>query len=163
MRIIGIDPGLVKTGFGIIEANGNRLSYVGHGVIAPAVQLPLPKRLLMIYNGLMKAIEQYDPDEAAIEETFLNTNASSTLKLGHARAAAILAPAKAGLDVAEYAAKVVKKSLVGTGGADKTQIAFMVRRLLAAPAITSTDATDALAVAITHANFASTARRTPIA
>jgi crossover junction endodeoxyribonuclease RuvC len=152
MRIIGLDPGLVRTGWGIIDVVGNRYTHVAHGVIAPHVQLSLSKRLALIYGGVLKVLEEYSPDEAAIEETFLNTNAASTLKLGHARAAAMLPPAKAGMEVAEYAAKVIKKALVGTGNAEKSQVAFMVRRILSAPAITSTDATDALAVAITHAN-----------
>lgn len=160
-RIIGIDPGLVRTGWGIIDVVGNRFSYVSHGVISPATQLPLPKRLLLIFEGLAATLSSYSPDQAAVEETFLNTNASSTLKLGHARAAAILAPAKEGLVVAEYAAKVVKKSLVGVGGADKSQVAFMVRRILNSPSINSTDATDALAIAITHANHYATLRTRP--
>lgn len=151
-RILGLDPGLVHTGWGMIALDGARLVHIAHGVITPPPQMALSQRLLIIFEGVSRVIAEHAPDEAAIEETFVSTNASSTLKLGHARAAAMVAPAAAGLAVAEYAAKVVKKALVGTGSADKTQIVFMVRRLLPTSNVTAADAADALAVAITHAH-----------
>ncbi|HUO12904.1 MAG TPA: crossover junction endodeoxyribonuclease RuvC, partial [Caulobacteraceae bacterium] len=119
IRILGLDPGLRRTGWGVVAVEGARLSHLAHGVIAAPEQLSLAERLLAIHRGVAEAISAWAPDEAAIEETFVTANGSSTLKLGHARAAAMLAPAAAGLSVAEYAAKVVKKALVGTGGADK--------------------------------------------
>jgi len=152
VRIIGLDPGLVKTGWGIIEVAGNRLTHVGHGVVNPATSLPLAQRLLHLNQSLRGIIDRESPDEAAVEEVFLNVNAASTLKLGHARAAVMLAPAMTGIPVAEYATKVVKKALVGVGQADKSQVAFMVRRLLPGSNLTAGDAADALAVAICHAH-----------
>jgi crossover junction endodeoxyribonuclease RuvC len=152
IRILGLDPGLRRTGWGVVSLEGARLSHVAHGVIAPAETMPFAERLLWLFEKTAEVIEAYAPDEAAIEETFVTANGSSTLKLGHARAAAMLAPARAGLSVAEYAAKVVKKSVVGTGGADKLQVAFMVRRILPAAGQASADAADALAVAIAHAH-----------
>ena len=152
IRILGLDPGLRRTGWGVIVMEGARLSYVAHGVIAPADRLPFSERLLCLFEGIAAVVACHAPDEAAIEETFVTANGSSTLKLGHARAAAMLAPARAGLEVAEYAATVVKKSLVGTGGADKTQVAFMVRRILPTAGDPTADAADALAVAIAHAH-----------
>ena len=152
LRILGLDPGLVKTGWGIIEVNGNKLSHIAHGAISPATVLPLPKRLRILHDSVCELIEKYRPAEAAIEETFSNVNPKSTIKLGHARGVVMVPPARAGMLVAEYAAKVVKKALVGTGGADKTQVAFMVRRILPGADLRSGDAADALAVAITHAH-----------
>ena len=152
IRILGLDPGLRRTGWGVIVLEGARLSHVAHGVIAPGDTLPFSERLLALFEGVAAVVAAHAPDEAAIEETFVTANGSSTLKLGHARAAAMLAPARAGLQVAEYAAKVVKKSVVGTGGADKTQVAFMVRRILPTSGEASADAADALAVAIAHAH-----------
>jgi crossover junction endodeoxyribonuclease RuvC len=152
IRILGLDPGLRHTGWGVISVQGSRLSHVAHGVIKPDDKLPLAERLIILFDGVMAVIEEHGPHEAAIEETFVNNNPSSTLKLGHARAAAMIAPAKAGLIVAEYAATVVKKAVVGTGGADKTQVAFMIRRLLPTAGDPSADAADALAVAILHAH-----------
>lgn len=152
MRIIGIDPGLVKTGWGIIDVVGSRYSYVAHGVVAPPTQASMANRLLFLYDNLSLVLGEFQPVEAAIEEIFLNTNAASTMKLGHARGVIILAPANQKIPVAEYAARLIKKSLVGAGAADKSQVAFMVRRILNSPKIKSTDVTDALAVAITHAN-----------
>jgi crossover junction endodeoxyribonuclease RuvC len=121
-------------------------------VISPDDKAPFAIRLLTLFDAITEVIAQYAPDEAAVEETFLNSNAASTLKLGHARAAALIAPAKAGLPVAEYAAKVVKKAVVGTGGADKDQVAFMIARLLPTAGSPTADAADALAVAIAHAH-----------
>ena len=152
IRILGLDPGLRRTGWGVIVVDGARISHVAHGVISPPDSASFSERLLALFEGVAALCETYAPDEAAIEETFVTANGSSTLKLGHARAAAMLAPAKAGLTVSEYAATVVKKALVGTGGADKTQVAFMVRRILPACGDATADAADALAVAITHAN-----------
>ncbi len=156
VRILGLDPGLRRLGWGLIDVEGARLSWVAHGVIEPEVDQELSVRLLNLFDGLTEVIAQWQPDEAAIEETFVNMNPSSTLKLGHARAAAMLAPAKAGLAVAEYAALDIKKSVVGAGRADKEQILFMVKRLLPLSAKAEgglkADAADALACAITHAH-----------
>lgn len=152
LRILGLDPGLRKTGWGVIRVEGNRLSHLGHGVIAPDEKAPFAERLLALFDGISAVVAEWTPDEAAIEETFMNNNAASALKLGHARAAALLAPAKAGLPVAEYAARVVKKSVVGTGSADKDQVAFMIARILPGSAGATADAADALAVAVAHAH-----------
>jgi crossover junction endodeoxyribonuclease RuvC len=152
IRILGLDPGLRRTGWGVIAIDGARLSHIAHGVITPDDKSPLSDRLLAVFEGVAGVVAAHAPHEAAIEETFVTANGSSTLKLGHARAAAMLAPARAGLAVAEYAATVVKKSLVGGGGAEKAQVAFMVRRLLPSAGEPSADAADALAVAIAHAH-----------
>jgi crossover junction endodeoxyribonuclease RuvC len=152
VRILGLDPGLRRTGWGVVTLDGARLSHVAHGVIVPSETAPFSERLLHLFQAICAIIAEHAPDEAAVEETFVNMNPASTLKLGHARAAAMIAPAQAGLPVAEYAATVVKKALVGTGGADKTQVAFMVRRILPSAGDATADAADALAVAITHAN-----------
>jgi crossover junction endodeoxyribonuclease RuvC len=152
VKILGLDPGLRRTGWGVVVSDGARLSWIAHGVIAPDEKAPFAERLLAVMDGVTALVEAYGPDECAIEEIFVSVNASSTLKLGHARAAAMLAPAKAGLAVAEYAAREVKKAVVGTGGADKSQIAFMVARLLPAASGVTADAADALAVAITHSH-----------
>ena len=153
IRIIGLDPGLNRTGWGVVACTGARLVHVAHGVVAPRVTLPFASRLLFLFEALEAIVAEHAPHEAAVEESFVNKNAASSLKLGHARAACMLAPARAGLPVAEYAARLVKKSVVGTGGADKDQIGFMVRRLLPAMGEAGSDAADALAVAITHANL----------
>ena len=158
IRILGIDPGLRRTGWGVIVCQGARLSHVAHGVIAPDPTLPFAERLLVLFNGIEAVIAAHAPHEAAVEETFMNTNAQSALKLGHARAMALLVPARAGLPVAEYAATVVKKAVVGTGGADKAQVGWMIARLLPTAGKTVADAADALAVAIAHAH-GRTARR----
>ena len=152
LRILGLDPGLRRTGWGVVAIDGARLAHLAHGVVTAPESAPLAERLLAIYVGVVEIIARWSPDEAAIEETFMTANGASTLKLGHARAAAMLAPAAAGLPVAEYAATVVKKALVGTGGADKRQVAFMVARLLPAAGAPVADAADALAVAICHAH-----------
>ena len=152
IRILGLDPGLRRTGWGVIVCEGSRLSHVAHGVIAPKDSLPFAQRLLRLFNAITEVLETHRPDEAAVEETFMNNNAQSALKLGHARAMALLVPARAGLPVGEYAAKVVKKAVVGTGGADKDQVAFMIARLLPTAGPTTADAADALAVAIAHAH-----------
>ncbi len=152
IRILGLDPGLRRTGWGVIVSEGTRLSHIAHGVIAPDTTLPFAERLLVLFNGIEAVISEHAPHEAAVEETFMNTNAQSALKLGHARAMALLVPARAGLPVAEYAATVVKKAVVGTGGADKAQVSWMIARLLPTAGKTVADAADALAVAIAHAH-----------
>lgn len=152
IRILGLDPGLVRTGWGVVTVSGSRLAHVAHGVIAPDEKASLAERLLTVFQGVAKVIDDHRPHEAAIEETFMISNGVSTLKLGHARAAAMIAPAQAGLSVAEYAAKVVKKAVVGTGSADKDQVAFMIARLLPTAGAPTADAADALAVAIAHAH-----------
>jgi len=152
LRILGLDPGLRRTGWGVIAIDGARLAHVAHGVIKPDERATFAIRLLSLFEALCAVIEAHAPDEAAVEETFVNTNASSTLKLGHARAACLIAPARAGLPVAEYAATVVKKAVVGTGAAEKDQVGFMIRRLLPSAGETTADAADALAVAIAHAH-----------
>ena len=157
VRILGLDPGLRRTGWGVITIEGARLAHVAHGVIAPKETLPFSERLLVLFEAISALVAEHAPDEAAVEETFMNNNAASALKLGHARAMALVAPARAGLPVAEYAATVVKKAVVGTGGADKDQVAFMIARLLPAAGGVTADAADALAVAIAHAH-ARTAR-----
>jgi crossover junction endodeoxyribonuclease RuvC len=158
MRLIGFDPGLRLTGWGVIEVEGNRLRHVAHGVVKVSVEGSLAIRLDQLFAGVAAVIASHQPEEAAIEETFVNVNPASTLKLGQARGVVMLAPARAGLPVFEYAANLVKKSVVGAGHADKRQIAMMVSRLL--PGVTATaDAADALAIAICHAHHRETARR----
>jgi crossover junction endodeoxyribonuclease RuvC len=157
LRILGLDPGLRRTGWGVVACQGQRLSHVAHGVIAPPQGAAFAERLLFLLLAIEAVIAEHAPDEAAVEETFMNNNAASALKLGHARAMALVAPARAGLPVAEYAATVVKKAVVGTGGADKDQVGWMIARLLPTAGKTTADAADALAVAIAHAH-ARTAR-----
>lgn len=152
IRILGIDPGSTATGWGVVEAEGARLSYVGSGVIRPQKGLPHARKLSIIFSALKGLIEVYHPDEAAVEETFVNASPRDALVLGQARGVALLAPADAGLEVAEYAANTVKKSVVGKGHADKTQIAAMVNVLLPKAGAPSADEADALAVAICHAH-----------
>jgi crossover junction endodeoxyribonuclease RuvC len=157
MRLIGLDPGLRLTGWGVIEIEGNRLRHVAHGVVKVTATGTLAERLRELFEGVAAIIESERPLEAAVEETFVNVNPGSTLKLGQARGVVMLAPARAGLPVFEYAANLVKKSVVGVGHADKRQIAMMVGRLL--PGVeASADAADALAVAICHAHHRATAR-----
>jgi crossover junction endodeoxyribonuclease RuvC len=158
MRLIGFDPGLRLTGWGVIEVDGNRLRHVAHGVIKVSVDGTLASRLDKLFEGVLATLAEHKPEEAAVEETFVNVNPASTLKLGQARGVVLLAPARAGLPVFEYAANLVKKSVVGAGHADKRQVAMMVGRLL--PGVTATaDAADALAIAICHAHHRATARR----
>lgn len=151
IRILGIDPGLRKTGWGIIIQEGTRLSYVACGAVLSDNNLSTAERLRQIHDGLSKVMIEFEPDEVAVEETFVNKDAQATLKLGQARGVALLVPALAGLSVAEYAANLVKKTVVGTGHADKKQIAVMVKVLLPKSNSKTEDAADALAVAITHA------------
>jgi crossover junction endodeoxyribonuclease RuvC len=158
MRLIGLDPGLRLTGWGVIDVEGNRLRHVAHGVIKVSVDASLAERLHELFDGVCGIVAEQKPIEAAVEETFVNINPGSTLKLGQARGVVLLAPARAGLPVYEYAANLVKKSVVGAGHADKRQIAMMVGRLL--PGVEAkADAADALAVAICHAHHRATAKR----
>ncbi|MBU6235456.1 MAG: crossover junction endodeoxyribonuclease RuvC [Alphaproteobacteria bacterium] len=152
VRILGIDPGLLRCGWGVIESNQNRLSFVAGGVIRPDSKAPMAERLCAIDEGLAKVIAEWQPDEAAIEETFSNMNAASTLKLGMARGVAFIAPARAGLKVGEYAANAIKKSVVGAGHAGKEQVQMMVKVLLPKAVFEIADTADALAVAICHAH-----------
>ena len=158
IRILGIDPGLRRTGWGVVEIAGNRLSYLGCGSVTTNDRDALAARLLVIHDGLMRILDQFRPDEAAVEVTFVSKDARATLKLGQARGVVMLAPARAGLPVFEYAANLVKKSVTGAGHADKRQIAMMVGRLLPGAEATA-DAADALAVAICHAHHRATAKR----
>src|ERR1700754_4116219 len=152
IRILGIDPGLRRTGWGIIEIEGNRLTFVGCGSVEPADDLPLARRLLAIHEGLAGVLGHFRPAEAAVEQTFVNKDGVATLKLGQARGVAMLAPAMFGISVAEYAPNQVKKTVVGAGHADKNQIAVMLKILLPKAEPKSPDAADALAIAITHAH-----------
>lgn len=159
MRLLGLDPGLRTTGWGVIDVSGTLLKHVANGLIAPDPELPLAERLRRLYEGLSEVIAAYSPDVAAVEETFVSGNAATTLKLGQARGIVLLAPALAGIPVHEYAARLVKKAVVGTGRAEKGQIAGMVARLLPGRPVAGADAADALAVAICHAHHARTAAR----
>jgi len=162
MRLLGLDPGLRRTGWGVIDASGNRLSYVAAGVIAVPAGPSLAARLSALFRALAAVLERYAPDEAAVEETFVNKNAASTLKLGLARGVVLLAPAERGIAVHEYSANLIKKSVVGVGHAEKTQVQMMVRRLLPGCLVAGSDAADALAVAICHAHHAASAARVAI-
>ena len=155
MRLIGLDPGLRNTGWGVIDATDNRLSHVANGVVSTDARLSLAERLVQLEEGLVAVIERFAPVEAAVEETFVNRNPGSTLKLGQARGIALLVPARAGLVVAEYPPNLIKKTVVGSGHAAKEQIQMMVRTLLPGCAITNADAADALAAAICHAHHRS--------
>lgn len=159
MRLIGLDPGLRNTGWGIIDVQANRLSYIADGTVSPNPDQDLAYRLRDLHEGLAAVLSDYDPDEAAVEETFVNKNPGSTLKLGEARGVVVLAPALAGIPVAEYSANRIKKSVVGAGHATKSQVQMMVGRILPGCTFSSPDAADALAVAICHAHFAATGRR----
>jgi len=152
IRILGVDPGLRHTGWGVIKMDGPRLAWVAHGVIHPDTKADLADRLADLAAQLRAVVDAHNPDEAAVEETFVNINPKSTLLLGQARGAAMAALAGAGLKVHEFATRKVKLSVVGTGGADKDQVAFMVRRLLPKAGNVSADAADALAVAICGAH-----------
>ncbi|HUC12007.1 MAG TPA: crossover junction endodeoxyribonuclease RuvC [Stellaceae bacterium] len=163
MRVLGLDPGLRHTGWGVIDVDGNRLSYVADGVANPAADQPLAVRLASLFRQIGIVLDRFRPDEAAVEETFVNRNAASTLKLGVARGVVLLAPAERGLPVAEYSANLIKKAVVGAGHAEKAQVQMMVRRILPGCAIGAADAADALAVAICHAYHAETRRAWAIA
>jgi crossover junction endodeoxyribonuclease RuvC len=152
IRILGIDPGLRRTGWGVIEVEGNRLIFIACGSVATSDKAGLADRLVTIHDGLAKVVENYAPDEAAVEATFVNKDASATLKLGQARGIAMLVPALAGLPVAEYAPNLVKKTIVGAGHSEKGQIRMMVGVLLPKADPQSEDAADALAIAVCHAH-----------
>ena len=152
VRILGIDPGLRRTGWGVIDVEGNRLIYVGCGSVESRDTLTLAERLLAIHEGLARILGEFQPMEAAVEATFVNKDGASTLKLGQARGVAMLAPAMAGILVAEYAPNQVKKTVVGAGHADKNQIRVMLGMLLPKADPQTPDAADALAIAITHAH-----------
>ena len=155
MKILGIDPGLQKIGWGIIKIDGHALSFVACGLIKTNPAQTVPERLCEIDSGLSNVIQGYNPDEAAIEETFMNKNPASALKLGVARGVAIVVPARLGIPVGEYAANLVKKSIVGSGHASKEQMGMMIRTLLpSAPKTMGADEADALAIAICHAHHA---------
>ncbi|MBE1722844.1 crossover junction endodeoxyribonuclease RuvC [Bombella apis] len=158
IRLMGIDPGLRFMGWGIVDVEGNRLRHVADGVLATQSGDDVPRRLCDLHEGLMRLIQQYGPAEAAVEETYVNRNGSSTLKLGYARGVALLAPALAGLSVHEYGAMAVKRAVVGTGAATKEQVSMMVRRLLPGAEVRRADASDALAIAICHAHHRASAR-----
>ena len=159
MRLIGFDPGLQITGWGVIEAVGNRLTYVADGVVKTSPQASLAERLGELHAGLLDIIAEYNPEEAAVEETFVNKNPVSTLKLGQARGIVLLVPALAGLHVAEYLPNLVKKTVVGSGHAQKEQVQMMVKMLLPGAKVANADAADALAVAICHAHHRGTAEK----
>src|SRR6476660_3314847 len=157
VRIIGIDPGLRRTGWGVIETEGNRLVFVGCVSVEPPDDLPLANRLLAIHEGLAAVLGDFRPMEAAVEQTFVNKDGVATLKLGQARGVAMLAPAMFGIAVSEYAPNQVKKTVVGAGHADKNQVMVMLKLLLPKAEPSSADAADALAIAITHAHHRSSA------
>ena len=152
IRILGIDPGLRRTGWGLVESDGNRLIFVACGSVETSEKHDLGARLVAIHDGLSRVIEEFKPAEAAVESTFVNVNGAATLKLGQARGIAMLVPARAGLSVCEYAPNQVKKTVVGAGHADKVQIRMMIGVLLPKADPQSEDAADALAIAITHAH-----------
>jgi len=159
--ILGLDPGLGTTGWGLIRAEGNRLAHVANGQLRTNSAAPLPERLAELGRQLEALIAEHRPDGAAVEEVFVNQNPQSTLKLGQARGVALMIAARAGLSVGEYAARLVKKAVVGTGAAEKAQVHAMVARLLPGAKIAGPDAADALAVAITHAHHLATRSRSP--
>lgn len=153
MRLLGLDPGLAITGWGVIEVEGSRLAHVAHGTVVSSAAAPAPERLARLFDGLCDVIGHYRPERVAVEEVFLNRNPQSSLKLGQARGVALLAAGRAGLPVAELATRLVKKALTGTGAAEKAQVAFMVQRLLPTAGPVAADAADALAVAIAAAGL----------
>jgi crossover junction endodeoxyribonuclease RuvC len=159
MRVLGLDPGLRQTGWGVIDAEGNHLRHVANGVVVSDGKAELAARLLQLHRGLAEVVAQHAPETAAVEVTLANKNPSSTLKLGMARGIALLTPALDGLEVAEYLPMIVKKAVVGTGHADKEQVAMMVSRLLPGCTPAAADAADALAVAICHAHNLATGRQ----
>jgi crossover junction endodeoxyribonuclease RuvC len=152
IRILGIDPGLRRTGWGLIDIDGNRLMHVACGSVATSDKAALAARLVQLHDGLAQVIDKYDPEEAAVEATFVNKDATATLKLGQARGIAMLIPARAGIVVAEYAPNLVKKTIIGAGHGEKEQIRAMLRVLLPKADPPSHDAADALAIAVCHAH-----------
>jgi len=161
MKILGLDPGLGTTGWGLIRAEGNRLAHLANGQLRTTSAAPLPERLAELGRQLEAVIAEHRPDAAAAEEVFVNKNPQSTLKLGQARGVALMIAARSGLSVGEYAARLVKKAVVGNGAAEKAQVHAMVARLLPGVTIAGPDAADALAVAITHAHHLASAKRLP--
>lgn len=161
IRILGIDPGLRRTGWGVIDVAGTRLAFVAAGTVASDGGAALATRLVALHEGLRGVVAAYRPDEAAVENTFVNRDAAATLKLGQARGIALLVPAAKGVPVAEYAPNLVKKSVVGSGHGDKRQIRMMIAVLLPRARIDSDDAADALAVAVTHAHHGLSRRVEP--
>ena len=159
IRILGLDPGLAHMGWGVVLLEGTRLSHVEHGVIATRAALGLGLRLMALHQQLSVVIARLGPHAIAVEQAFVAKDPSAALKLGHARAVALLAAAQAGLEIAEYTPNHIKKSVVGAGHAAKDQVQFMVRRLLPACAVTQADAADALAAAIAHAHLSGTRAR----
>ena len=157
IRIIGIDPGLRRTGWGVIDTLGNSLRFVASGTVTSDGDMDLASRLCQLHDGLADVVHSYKPDEAAVEQTFVNKDAVATLKLGQARGIAMLVPAKAGLTIAEYAPNVVKKTVVGAGHGEKTQIRMMIGVLLPKADPQSDDAADALAIAVCHAHHRTSA------
>lgn len=162
MILLGLDPGLGTTGWGVIIADGNRLTHVANGQIKTDSALPLATRLMALDMALTDIMLEYRPDGAAVEEVFVNVNPQSTLKLGQARGVILLNAARSGMVVGEYAARLVKKSVVGVGNASKDQVHAMIARLLPGAKVAGSDAADALAVAITHAHHVASARRIPV-
>ena len=158
MLILGLDPGLGTTGWGLIRAEGNRLSHLANGQLKTGPKEPLPQRLSHLASQLEALLADHAPDSAAAEEIFVNKNPQTTLKLAQARGVCLMIAARSGITVGEYAARLVKKAVVGTGAAEKAQVHAMVQRLLPGIAIAGPDAADALAVAITHAHHLASAR-----
>ena len=154
MIILGLDPGLATTGWGVIQAEGNRLSHIANGQINTDAKMPLASRLLQLDLELTDLLLEHKPDACAVEEVFVNVNPQSTLKLGQARGVVLLGASRSGLEIGEYAARAVKKSVVGVGKADKAQVQAMIKVLLPGVKLAGADAADALAVAITHAHHA---------
>ncbi|NVP55630.1 crossover junction endodeoxyribonuclease RuvC [Mycoplana rhizolycopersici] len=152
IRIIGIDPGLRRTGWGVIETLGNSLRFVASGTVTSDGEMDLASRLCQLHDGLADVVHSYQPDEAAVEQTFVNKDATATLKLGQARGIAMLVPARAGLKVAEYAPNAVKKAVIGVGHGEKQQIHLMLKVLMPKAEFKGNDAADALAIAICHAH-----------
>lgn len=152
IRILGIDPGLRRTGWGVVEYIGNRLAFIACGSVDTSDKAALAIRLLALHDGLMRVLDEFRPDEAAVETTFVNTNAAATLKLGQARGIAMLVPARSGVPVSEYAPNLIKKTIVGAGHSEKAQIRMMIGVLLPKADPRTEDAADALAIAVTHAH-----------
>jgi crossover junction endodeoxyribonuclease RuvC len=163
IRILGLDPGLAHMGWGVIDVAGSRLNHVAHGVIATKAALGLGLRLMALHRELSEVIERLTPVSIAVEQAFVHKDPSAALKLGHARAIALLAAAQAGLEIAEYTPNHIKKCVVGAGHAGKEQVQFMVRRLLPACGVEQADAADALAAAIAHAHLSTTRARMMVA
>jgi len=156
IRILGLDPGLARMGWGVVALDGTRLSHIAHGVITTRTAMGLGARLLILYRELVTVIASHQPVAIAVELAFVARDPSAALKLGHARAVALLAAAQAGLEIAEYSPNHIKKAVVGAGHAGKDQVQFMVKRLLPTCSVKEADAADALAAAITHAHLSGT-------